>query len=166
MIFHLNLLHLVLFLGAAAAMYLALREIRGRAMRHYRLFLLPAVATLLALILLLFELAARQPPWVFGGPFALGLAVGAARGATMLLEVDQMWHLVRPTSRRALFWVSLAVPVAVALEIGGALAGPPGNLWRLAGAVLASLAAGLLGGRAAAVGVRLWRAPHVTLRRR
>ena len=166
MIFHLNLLHLVLVLGAMTSVHLALREIRGRAMRHSHLAMLPMVATLVALILLLFQLAAKQPPWMLGAAAALGLVAGAARGATIKLEVDQNWHLVRPTSRRALFWVALAIPAAVGLEIGGALAGPPGALWRLAGAEIAVLCAGLLVGRAAVFAIRLWHAPHVDLRRR
>jgi hypothetical protein len=36
MLFHLNLLHLALVLGAIAAVVLALREIRGRTMRNGR----------------------------------------------------------------------------------------------------------------------------------
>ena len=74
---HLNLLHLVLALGAAAAVYLALRETRGRVMRPARLGFLPLVAVALAAILLLFQLAAKQPAWMFAVPFAAGLA-GAA----------------------------------------------------------------------------------------
>jgi hypothetical protein len=166
MLFHLNLLHLALFLGALAAVGLALREIRGRTVRRGHLLLLPMVATLLALILMLFQLAAKQPPWTLGAAFALGLAAGAVRGATMKLEVDQNWHLVRPTSRRALFWVALAIPVAVGLEIGGAIVGPPGALLRLAGAGIGLLCAGLLVGRAAVFVIRQMRAPHVDLRRR
>ena len=162
---HLNLLHLALALGAVAAVYLALRETRGRVMRHTRLGALPLVAILLALILLLFQLAAKQPAWMFAVPFAAGLAGGGVRGATMKLQVDQNWHLVRPTGRRALIWVSLAFPVAVALEIGGAVAGPPGKPWRLAAAEVAILCAGLIVGRALVLAVRLWRAPHVDLRR-
>jgi len=166
MLFHLNLLHLVLFLGAMATVGLALREIRGRTLRRGHLFLLPAVATLMALILLLFQLAAKQPPWVLAAVFALGLAAGGLRGATMKLEVDQNWHLVRPTGRRALFWVALAIPVAAGFEIGGAIVGPQGALVRLAGAGIGLLCAGLLVGRAAVFVIRLVRAPHVDLRRR
>jgi hypothetical protein len=169
MILNLNLLHFVLFASALTAMHFALREVRGHAMRRWRLSQLPLTAVLMAAILLLFQLAAHQPLWLFGLPFLLGLAAGAVRGATMLLQVDQHWHLVRPTSRRILFWVSLSLPVAAGMEIGGALAGPiagpPGEAWRLAAALLAFLSAGLLVGRAATLGIRLWRAPHVDLRR-
>lgn len=165
MIFQLNLLHLVLVLGAMVAVHLALREIRGRSMRRWRLFALPAVSIGLAMILVLFELAARQPAWWFGATFVLGWAVGAVRGATMLLKVDQNFRLLRPTSQRALFWVTLAIPIAVGFEIGGAFAGPDGALWRLAGTLAMVLCAGLLTGRATALAFRLLNAPHVDLRR-
>ncbi len=165
MILHLNLLHLVLFVGAIGSIYFALRETRGGVMRNGRLARLPLVAVLLALILLLFQLAAHQPAWSFAIPFGLGLAGGALRGATMKLEVDQNYHLVRPTGRRILFWVSLALPVAVGLEIAGALMSTAGLPLRLAGAHLAILCAGLLVGRALVLAIRFVRAPHVDLRR-
>ncbi len=158
MILHLNLLHLVLVLGAMVSVHLVLREIRRRTMRRWKLFVPPLVAVAVAMILVLFQLAARQPAWWFGTLFALGLVVGA------LLDVDHTWRLVRPTSRRALLWVSLIIPVAVGLEIGGALAGPPGDPWRLVATLAAVLAAGLLAGRALALAYRLFGAPHVDLR--
>ena len=165
MIFHLNLLHLVLVIGAAGAVYFALREVRSQVMRRARFARLPLTATVLALVLLLFQLAAHAVPWTFTLPFGLGLAAGALRGATMKLEVDQNYRLARPTGRRVLFWVSLALPVAVGLEIAGALSGPSGAPLRLAAAHLAMLCAGLLIGRALVLAVRLARAPHVDLRR-
>ena len=165
MIFHLNLLHLVLVLAAVAGVYFAIRESRCRVMRHMRLLNLPLVAVLPALILLLFQLVAHQPAWTFTAAFALGLVAGGARGATMMLEVDQNWRLMRPTGRRALFLVSLMLPTAVGLEITGAMGGPPGMPLRMAGAYAAMLCAGLLIGRAFVLAVRQWRAPHVDLRR-
>jgi hypothetical protein len=164
-IFHLNLLHLVLVLGAVGAVHLALREIRGRSMRAWRLFALPAVAVILAMILVLFQLAARQPSWWFGAALAAGAAVGAVRGATMMLKVDQNLRLLRPTSRRALLWVTLAIPIAIGVEIGGAMVGADGVLLRLAAAFTMVLCAGLLAGRAVALAARLHRAPHVDFRR-
>ena len=165
MIHPLNLLHLVLAISAIAAVYFAVREARGRLMRQTRLYNLPLVALVAALILLLFQLAAHQPAWTFAATFGLGLVGGTVRGLTMKLEVDQNWHLVRPTGRRALFWVSLALPVAIGLEFAGALAGPSGSPLRLAGAHIAMLCTGLLVGRALVLTVRLMRAPHVDLRR-
>ena len=43
MLFNINLLHLVLVLGVAGCVRLALREIRGRSMSMTRLFQLPLV---------------------------------------------------------------------------------------------------------------------------
>ncbi len=166
MIYNLNLLHLVLAGGAIGCVALALQEVRGRPMGPGRLFLLPGLAMLLAAILLLFHLADRQPLWLFGAAFGLGVAAGAVRGATTRLQVDQTWMLVRPAGRKTLAWVSLLLPVAAGFEIGGAIAGPDGLLWRLIASELAALAAGLMLGRAAALGLRLWHAPHVDLRRR
>lgn len=170
MILHLNLLHLVLAVGAAACVYVALQDVRAeRPTGPWRMALLPGWAMLPALILVLFQLAARQPPWLLAAPFALGLAAGALRGATMLLQFDRNWRLVRPKGRRVLLWVSLAIPVAAALEIAGSLAGPAtaiGGPLRLAGAELALLCAGLLVGRGLALAIRLLSVPHVDLRRR
>jgi hypothetical protein len=164
-IFHLNLLHLVLVVGAAGAVYFALREVRGQVMRSARFARLPLVASVVALVLLLFQLAAHTAPWTFTLPLGLGLAGGALRGITMKLEVDQNYRLARPTGRRVLFWVSLALPVAVGLEIAGALYGRSGAPLRLAAAHLAILCTGLLIGRALVLAMRLARAPHVDLRR-
>lgn len=165
MIFHLNLLHLVLVIGAMVAVHLALREIRGRSMRAWRLFALPATALVLAMILVLFQLAARQPSWWFGAVFAGAGAVGAVRGATMLLKVDQNFRRLRPTSRRALFWVTLAIPIAIGVEIGGAMVGAAGAPLRLAATFAMVVCAGLLTGRTAALAFRLLHAPHEDLRR-
>jgi hypothetical protein len=128
----------------------------------------PAWAMLPALILLLFQLATKQSPWLLAAPFVLGLAAGALRGFTMLLQFDRNYLLVRPKGRRVLLWVSLAIPLAAALEIAGSLVGPAtaiGASLRLAGAALALLCAGLLIGRGLALAIRLLGAPHVDLRR-
>ena len=165
MLFKLNLLHLALVVAAMASVYFAVRELRSRVMRASRLYSLPVTAMVMALILLLFQLAARQPAWIFAATIAAGAAIGAVRGATMKLDVDQNYRLVRPVGRRALLWVSLALPVAIAFEIGGTVAGAAGAPWRLGGAEVAILCAGMLVGRALALTFRLWRAPHVDLRR-
>ena len=165
MFYNLNLLHLVIVLGALACVHLARREVRGRPMSRGRLFMLPLLATLLTLILLLFHLAHGHPLWTYGAAFGAGVAGGALRGATMKLQVDQTWLLMRPSGRSALVWVTVALAIAIGLEIGGSIAGPEENAWRYFGAEGAAVCAGLLLGRACAFAARLWRAPHVELRR-
>ena len=169
MIFHLNLLHLLLVLSSLACVYSALQDVRAyRPSRPWRLAVVPAWAIIPALILLLFQLAAHQSPWLLGAPFALGLAAGAWRGATMELQFDRNYNLVRPKGRRILLWVSLVLPAAAALEIAGSLVGAASALGaplRLAGAEIALLGAGLLLGRALVLAGRLLSAPHVDLRR-
>jgi len=100
MLFNLNLLHLLLVLGAAGCVRLALREIRGRSMSRSRLFLLPLLAMAMAFVFLLFFLATHQPPWMFVAALVLGLLAGAARGITMALRFDQM-RPARPAMGRA-----------------------------------------------------------------
>jgi hypothetical protein len=168
-ILHLNLLHLVLAVGALLCVYTALQDVRAyRPTGPWRIAVVPLWAALPTLILLWFQVANRQPAWLLAAPFALGLAGGAVRGFTMLLQVDRNWRLVRPKGRRALLWVSLAIPVAAALEIAGSVVGPAstvGAALRLAGTELALLGAGLLIGRGLALAIRLLGAPHVDLRR-
>jgi hypothetical protein len=165
MLFNLNLLHLLLVLGAAGCVRLALREIRGRSMSLSRLFMLPLLAMVMAFIFLLFFLASQQPVWMFVAALVLGLLAGAARGITMALQFDQTWRLVRPTGRRVLLWVALLLAAAVAVELAGGIAGPAGALWRVAAAETAALCAGMFTGRAVAVAIRTTHLPHDELRR-
>jgi hypothetical protein len=165
MLFNLNLLHLLLVLGAAGCVRLALREIRGRSMSRSRLFTLPLLAMAMAFVFLLFFLASHYSPWMFVAALVLGLLAGAARGITMTLRFDQMWRLVRPTGRRVLLWVALLLAAAVAVEMAGSVAGPAGVLWRVAAAETAALCAGMFSGRAIAVAIRTTMLPHAELRR-
>ena len=74
MLFGLNLLHLLLVLGAAFCVRLALREIAGRAMSPSRLAALPLVALAMTFVFFLFFLSLRQPLWLFPGALlAMGL---------------------------------------------------------------------------------------------
>jgi hypothetical protein len=165
MFYGLNLMHLLMALGAAGCVRLAQLEIRGRSMSPRHLSRLPLLATVTACIFLLFFLAAHWPPWMFGAALLVGLPFGAARGLTMTVEFDHMWHLVRPTGRRLLLWVALALAGAVALEMAGAVAGPFGAIWRLVAAEVAALCTGMLIGRALAIAVRILKLPHAELRR-
>ncbi len=166
MLFHLNLLHLLLALAAAACVYFARREIVGRAMSPSRLAVLPLLALGMSFVFFLFFLSLHQPVWLFPAALLLGLAVGVARGVTMAMRYDHMFQLVRPSRHLVLLWVTLGLAAAVVGEAGGAvIGGSIGALARLAAAELAALCAGALAGRALALAIRLSHAPHVALRR-
>ena len=169
MLFGLNLLHLLLALGAAGCVRLALREIAGRSMSPSRLTALPLLALAMTFAFFLFFLSLHQPLWLFAGALLLGVAIGAARGLTMTLRFDHMWRLVRPSRHKVLLWVTLALGGAVALEVLGAVSGVRtgflGPLMRLLAALLAAVCSGALAGHALTVAIRLSSAPHVSLRR-
>ncbi len=165
MLFHLNLLHLILVLAAPVCVLLSLREISGRSMSLTRLALLPLLALGMACVFFLFFLSLERPLWLFLGALLFGLVAGIARGATMTLRFDHMWRRVRPTGRRILLWVTLLLAAAVAVEIAGAVAGPTGAEARLAAAEIAALCAGTVTGRAIAMAIRTSQLPHHELRR-
>lgn len=87
MIFNLNLLHLLLIFGVASCILLALREISGRSMTLLRLFMLPLLAMGMALVFLLFYLASRNPPWMFGAALLFGFLAGGVRRCDAMLTV-------------------------------------------------------------------------------
>jgi len=76
-----------------------------------------------------------------------------------------MFDKVRLPRARDSFLVALALVAAVLLEIGGAFAGPSGLPFRLVAPDIAAACAGMLTGRAMAIAVRWWGAPHVDLHR-
>ncbi len=135
-------------------------------MARGRLLVLPFLAAIIALVFLLFLLASRHPIWMFGTSMSVGLVIGAVRGLTMKVQYDQMWQLVRPTGRRVLLWVALALAASVVLEIVGALATPPNATLRFVAAEAATVCAGLMIGHALGIVFRLWRLPHSDLRGR
>jgi hypothetical protein len=157
MLHQLNLLHLLLAAGALACAYLALREVRRVYVSQWRLFVPPLLAAGVAFGLMLFQLAADRPPWMFGAALLVGLVTGAARGFTMQVKFDVYRPRIqaRPAAKRILFLVALVVVASVAVEIAGAIVGPRLALWRLGAALLAMLCAGMMLGRASAIAGRL-----------
>jgi hypothetical protein len=104
-----NILHLVVVLGAAGCIWLSLPEARGRSMKPARLFAVPLLAGLTALVLLLFALSEPLPRRATAAAFVLGLATGALRGWLMKLRVDQVLTRLRLPGGRE----GVGLPVAV-----------------------------------------------------
>jgi hypothetical protein len=157
MVYHLNLLHLMLAAGALVCAYLALREVRRVYVSQWRLFVPPLLAGGIAFGLMLLQLAADRPRWMFAATLLAGLAIGGVRGFTMQVEFDVYRPRIHssPTAKRLLFLVALIVVGCVAVEIVGTVVEPQLDRWRYASALLATLCAGMMLGRAAAIAGRL-----------
>lgn len=157
MIFQLNILHGMLVLAAIACAYLALREVRRPYVSEWRLFVPPFLGCAVAFGLVLIQLAANHPPWQFGAALLVGLTAGAARGFTMQVQIDayRPRFQARPATKRVLLWVSLVLVLCVALDMVGAVQSPNVATLRFFAAMLATLCAGTLVGRATAVMARL-----------
>lgn len=157
MIFQLNILHGLLALAAVGCAYLALREVRRPYVSVWRLFVPPFLGCAVAFGLVLIQLAANHPPWQFGAALLVGLTAGAARGFTMQVEIDayRPRFQARPATKRVLLWVSLVLVLCVALDMVGAVQSPNLGSVRFFAAMLATLCAGTLVGRATAVTARL-----------
>ena len=160
MIFNLNLLHLVALLGAVGCLLLAIPEAGGRSMRASRMFATPTVALLTALVLLFI---AFPEPWareVWAGALVVGLVVGAARGSTMAILVDQVWTRVRLPNGWHTVWIAIALLIGVALEVLFAVVAKFAPSYHVIPGAVVALCAGMLAGRAVAVAIRIPQAPN------
>lgn len=157
MIFELNILHGMLALAAAASAYLALREVRRQYVSIWRLFVPPILGCAIAFGLMLIQLAAGKPAWQFGVAMLAGLAVGAARGFTMPVQIDayRPRFQARPATKRVILWVAIVLVLCVAVDVVGAVRSPSIDPMRFFAALLATVCAGILVGRASAVTARL-----------
>src|SRR4029450_4382499 len=160
-----NVLHLALLACALPCARYTLSEMRHRPLPRGRLAAPALLAMAGALVLLLFQLGAQRPPWIFIAARAGGLAIGVLRGFPLQLQVDHMFDKVRLPRARGSFLVALGLVAAVLLEIGGSFAGANGLPFRLIAPEIAAACAGMLTGRAMAIAMRRRGAPHVDLHR-
>lgn len=160
-----NVLHAVLLVLALACARFTLSELRHRSLTRSRLITPAGLALVCALIFLFFQVGAQRPPWLLAAALIGGLVLGGVRGATMRLEVDHMYERARLPRARGSFMVSLALVLAVLMEITAAFVGPAALPFRLAAPEVVAACAGILTGRALAI-VWRWRGePHVHLSR-
>ena len=160
-----NVLHVLLLVFALACTRLTLSELRHRSLTRGRLLAPAGLALACALVFLFFQVGAQRAPWLLAVALLGGLALGALRGFTMRLEVDHMYERARLPRARGSFMVSLALVLAVLLEIGSAFIVPSALPFRLAAPEIVAACAGILTGRAFAIVVRWRGAPHVHLSR-
>ncbi|MFI5002218.1 MAG: hypothetical protein ACHQK9_20235, partial [Reyranellales bacterium] len=154
------ILHLMIIVGSVGCAAFAVREAAGRSITATRLFMPPMLAGGTAVILLL--MAAGEPMLlqIWLGALVVGLAIGAYRGSTMVMRVDQVRSKLRMPNGRHAFWIAFALPLAVALEIAIAIWGEGVSPHRALPSAIAALAAGMLTGRAVAVVIRVPYAPN------
>jgi hypothetical protein len=155
-----NILHLAILVSAAACVAFSVREATGRPITAIRLFMPPMFAGFIAVVLLLMVASEPMalPIWV--AALILGSIVGAVRGATMVVRVDQVWSKLRMPNGRHAFWIAFALALAVALEVAIAIWGEAIVPHRAIPSAVAALCAGLLTGRAVAVVIRVPYAPN------
>lgn len=160
MVYKLNILHLLIVLGAAGCAGVVLREARGRLLHPSRLFAAPLLAAVAALFLLAVVAPEWREPRLWGVALAVGALAGAARGFTMRLQVDHTWTLIRLPRGRDGLWMAAALGGLAFLTVALTLAGAETAPFEALAAAGAAAVAGLLAGRALALFVRTAHSPH------
>ena len=157
------LLSILMMAAALGCLYLTLREARGRSVPRSRLFTLPLLAILVALILQFREHATDQASLLWMGALVGGLFGGLLRGSKMPMRVDHIWNIFRLRRNAEGQCVAGVLVLAAGLDsLGPIIANGPS--YREILAATAALCAGLLCGRALAIALRFSRSPQVQLR--
>lgn len=171
MMVKLNILHLLIALGATGCAGVLVREAQGRLLTPSRLAVAPLLAAVAALFLLALVAPGDREPKLWAVALALGALPGAVRGFAMTLQVDHRSALIRLPQGRDGLWAAAALAGLAGLTMlltftdGATGTGKTGPFGALAAAAAAA-AAGYLGGRALALFLRTARAPHRDLGRR
>jgi len=154
---NLSLVHVLLALGAAACIYLVVRELRRTYVSRWRLFAPGTAALFVAAGLFLIQIAAGWPLWTFGASATVGLVIGIARGTMIGLQHDryQPQMIISRPAKLVLLAVAIGVGICVALEIIGAFASPAMEKVRLWAALSAVVCAVAMLARALVLTIRL-----------
>ena len=143
MVEKLSVIHLLLVLGAAACIYLVVRELRRPYVSQWRLFAPGAAALFVAAEMFLIQVAAGQPRWYFLVAAGIGLVVGGVRALTIGLKHDlyRPQVMISQPAKQVLLLVGLGVGLCVVLDIVGTLAKFPDlRLWATLSAVVCAAA--------------------------
>jgi hypothetical protein len=145
MVHNLTLVHVLLALGAAATIYLVVRELRGVYVSEWALFAPGTAALFVAAGLFLIQIGAGQPRWAFATAAAIGLGVGLVRGMMIGVRHDHYRPVVMISRDAKLVFLAVGIGVGVcaALEIIGAYTSPAFEkvrLWAALSAVVCAVA--------------------------
>ena len=155
----LSLIHVLMVVGAAACIYLVIRELRRAYVSQWRLFAPGTAALFVAAEMFLLQIAAGQPRWPFLAALGIGLVVGGIRAMMIGLKHDlyRPQIMISMPAKQVLLLVGIGVGVCVALEIAGTVTHHPAlRLWAALSAVVC--AAAMLA-RALVLTIRLRSAP-------
>src|SRR4030095_9522676 len=122
MVHNLSLVHVLLALGAAATIYLLVRELRGLHVSQSALFAPGMAALFVAAGLFLIQIGAGQPRWAFAPAAVIGLLIGIVRGMMIGVGHDHYRPVVMISrdAKLAFLAVGVGVGVCAGLEIIGA----------------------------------------------
>ena len=135
----LSLIHALLVAGAAACIYLVIRELRRTYVSQWRLFAPGLAALFVAAEMFLIQGAGGQPRWPFLVALAIGATIGGVRGLTIALKHDlyRPQIMISQPAKQVLLLVAIGVGVCVALEIVGVFTHHPAlRLWASLSAVV------------------------------
>lgn len=157
MIHNLSLVHVLLALGAAACIYLVVRELRRTYISQWRLFAPGTAALFVAVGLFLIQIGAGRPLWAFGAAAVIGLVIGSARGMMIGLQHDlyRPQVIISRPAKLALLAVAVGVGICTVLEIIGAFASPALEKVRYWAALSAVVCAVAMLARALVLTIRL-----------
>jgi hypothetical protein len=154
---NLSLVHVLLALGAAATIYLVVRELRGVYVSEWALFAPGTAALFVAAGLFLIQIGAGQPRLAFAAAAAIGLAIGLVRGMMIGVRHDHYRPVVMISRDAKLVFLAVGVGVSVcaSLEIIGAYTSPGLEKVRLWAALSAVVCAVAMVGRALVLTIKL-----------
>jgi hypothetical protein len=142
---NLSLVQVLLALGAAATIYLVVRELRGAYVSEWALFAPGTAALFVAAGLFLIQIGAGQPRWAFAVAATIGLVIGIVRGMMIGVRHDHYRPVVMISRDAKLVFLAVGAGVAVCatLEIVGAYTSPALDkvrLWAALSAVVCAVA--------------------------
>ena len=157
MVHNLSLVHVLLALGAAATIYLVVRELRGSYVSEWALFAPGTAALFVAAGLFLIQIGAGQPRWAFAAAAAIGLAVGLVRGMMIGVRHDHYRPVVMISRDAKLVFLAVGIGVGVCavLKIIGADTSPSLETVRLWAGLSAMVCAVAMLARALVLTIKL-----------